>query len=129
MFRVEARLRVRMQNMDLRQQDTQALQKTLPGPTAPLTAPSKLTQPESQHVLPERFQFRLVTRNRIVLEIPPHHRLQPFCRTGNRLVHPLSQLPLDICQLGCHALADGRSHYSEIARLPAPPTNVSETQK
>src|SRR5450759_4502007 len=65
----------------------------------------------------------------MVLEIPPHHRLQPLQRPPDLLVHPLSQLRLNILQLGCHAFADRLPAYREIALLVARPTNVGETQK
>src|SRR5437764_13602141 len=42
---------------------------------------------------------------------------------------PLSQLLLNVLQLGRHALADRLSVYREVTLLVAPPTNVSEPQK
>jgi hypothetical protein len=42
---------------------------------------------------------------------------------------PLSQLLLNVLQLGRHAFADRLAVHREIAFLPAPPTTVSETQK
>src|SRR5207245_462529 len=77
--------------------------------------------------LSERLQSLLVARNGMVLEIAPHHRLQPLHCIADRLVHPLPQLRLDIFQLRCHALAHGLSSDCEAARFAARPTNVSET--
>src|ERR1035438_384510 len=96
---------------------------------APLTPSPKLAQPCPQHIFPERPQSMLVARYGVILEIPPHHRLQPLQGVCDGLVHALSQLRLDFFQLGRHALPDGLSLDHEEARLLARPTDVSETQK
>src|ERR1039457_5901991 len=66
----------------------------------------------------------LVARYGVILEIPPHHRLQPLQGVRDGLVHALSQLRLDFFQLGRHALPDGLSLDLEEARLLARPTDV-----
>jgi hypothetical protein len=45
MFGIEAHIRIGMFYTGERNVDRKPLQKTLAGPTAPLTAPPKLTQP------------------------------------------------------------------------------------
>src|SRR5215813_3280979 len=129
MFGVEVHIRIGMFHLDERNLDSEPLPEALPGPTAPLTPPPKLAQPLSQHIFPERPQPVLVARDGVVLEIPPHHRLQPLQGDLDRLVAALAQLRLDFSQLGCHALPDGLSLDREVARLVARPTHVSETQK
>src|ERR1035438_4885005 len=91
---------------------------------APLTPSPKLAQPCPQHIFPERPQSMLVARYGVILEIPPHHRLQPLQGVRDGLVHALSQLRLDFFQLGRHALPDGLSLDHEEARLLARPTDV-----
>ena len=113
-----------MFHLDERNLDSEPLPEALPGPTAPLTPPPKLAQPLSQHIFPERPQSVLVARDSVVLEIPPHHRLQPLQGDLDRLVAALAQLRLDFFQLGCHALPDGLSLDREVARLVARPTVV-----
>src|SRR5664279_4919799 len=71
----------------------------------------------------------VVARYGVILEIPPHHRLQPLQGVRDGLVPALLQLRLDFFQLGRHALPDGLSLDHEEARLLARPTDVSETQK
>ena len=44
-------------------------------------------------------------------------------------MHPLSQLRVNVLQLGCHTFADRLPAYREIALLVARPTDVGETQK
>src|SRR5215469_3673062 len=112
-----------------RNMDRKPLQKALPGPTAPLTPPPKLVKPQTQHVFPEHSHSLLVTRYGVVLEVPPHHRLQPFQGIRRGLVHAPFQLHLNFFQLSCHALADGLPRNREVARLVARPTHVDETQK
>src|SRR5438445_1302093 len=65
----------------------------------------------------------------MILEIPPHHRLQPLQRSTDVLVHPLSQLCPKFLQFGCHTFADRFPVYREIALWLARSTNVGETQK
>src|SRR2546425_12786036 len=65
----------------------------------------------------------------MVLEIPPHHRLQPLQRSADVLVHPLAQRFPNFLQFGCHTFADRFPAYREIALRLARPTDVGETQK
>jgi hypothetical protein len=81
------------------------------------------------HVIAKCFHPRPVARNRMILEIPPHHLLQPRQRTGNATVHPLAQLGSDILQLRCHSFADRLAVYLKAARLVVGPTDVGETEK
>src|SRR5712692_3951906 len=129
MLGVEARLWVRVQDADLGEQSAESLEEAVPGPPAPLAASANLTEPEAKHRVPERSQSLLVARNGVILEKSPHHRLQPFDRLRQRVMHAASQLGLDLLQLRCHPFADCRTGDDEIARLPVSPTDVSETEK
>jgi hypothetical protein len=105
MFGVEAHLGIRVFNTGVRNLDRESLHKALPGPTAPLTPPPKLTQPEAQHIVPKRSQSLLVARYGVILEIPPHHRLYPPQGDLDGLVHPPLLCPGCALQL-CHARFD-----------------------
>ena len=128
-FGVESHAGVGLQNLDRREQATQALPKTLPGQTAALASAPKRLKPDPLHPVAERFQSRPVARNGVILEIPPHHLHEPLPSRRWRYVHPLSQLGPDIVELGCHALADRPPVHREISRLVAGPTDVGEPQK
>src|ERR1700730_10138612 len=129
MFGRKPGLGPRVQDLDRRQQDAERLLKSLPGPTTPLTAPPKLPQPLVQYVFPERLHSLLVTRNRMILEIPANHPREPPRDVPNRLVQTLSQLLPDIVQLGGHSFAHRLSMHRDVPGPAAPPTDGSETQK
>src|ERR1700730_2563688 len=69
-----------------------------------------------------------VARNRVILEIPPHHLREPLPRLLRRCVHALSQFGPHLFEPGCHAPADRLPMHGEFTRLMIGPTNVSETQ-
>ena len=52
-----------------------------------------------RRLLPKGVQAFAVARNRVVLEIPPHHLLQPQDCSRNPRVHPPLQLRFDDLQL------------------------------
>src|SRR6266849_625962 len=129
MLGVEARGWVRVQDADLGEQGSESLKEAVPRPPASLATSTYLTEPEAKHRGPEGAQSLLVAGNRVILEISPHHRLQPFGRLRQRVMHSASQLGMDLLQLCCHPCADGRADDDEMARLPVSPTDVSETEK
>src|SRR6202023_3628874 len=88
----KAYFRIRMQDLDLRQQIAEFLPKAVPGPAGALTPPAKLPPPHAQHFVSERFQSILVSGYRVILEISPNHRYQPLRRVLGPLVQTLSQL-------------------------------------
>ena len=65
----------------------------------------------------------------MILEVPPHHGLEPLYRVREGLVQSLSQRRSNFFQLGCHALANGLSMDDKVAGPLVRPTDVSETQK
>src|ERR1035437_3963300 len=129
MFGRKAHLRIRMQDLDFRNQMSESLLKTPPTPAASLTPPAKLPPPHMQHFVPKRLHSLLVTRHRMVLEISANHRLEPLRSALRLLVQPLAQLLSDLLQFGRHALADRLPVHLEVPRLTILPTNMSETQK
>src|SRR6266851_3578882 len=109
MLGVEARMWVRVQDADLGEQGSESLKEAVPRPPASLAASTNLTKPEAKHRGPECTQSLLVAGDRVVLEISPHHRLQPFGRLRQRVMQAASQLGMDLLQLRCHPFADGRA--------------------
>src|SRR3989442_5793116 len=129
MFEVKAHVQIGLHDLDCWKQHSQALAKTLPAQAATLASSPKRLNPHTQHDVAERLHPRPVTRNGVILEIPPHHLLQPLHRVWNSHVHPLSQLRSNLLKLRCHPFADRLPMYSEIARRVVAPTDVGETQK
>ena len=118
-----------MQDFHRREDGSESLLKTLPRPTAAWTPPSKHMQPHALHLVAKRSQARLVLRYGVVLEIATNHRAQPLPRFRHRCVHPLAQRLPKTLQLGGHPFAYRPAEYREVSPLPAPPTDVGETQK
>src|SRR5712692_4732601 len=100
MLGVEARLGVRVQDADLGEQGSESLEEAVPGPPAPLAASANLPEPEAKHRSPERSQSLLVTRNGVILEKPPHHRLQPFGRLRGLTVGTMPDGGFDLIDVG-----------------------------
>src|SRR6516165_1920154 len=86
-------------------------------------------QPAPQHVAAKRSHPLKIAGNGVILEIPPHHLLQPLHGSRNTRVHPLAQLRSNFLELGCHSFADRFPVDREFARLVVRTTNVSEAQK
>src|SRR3984957_5133618 len=123
----KAHLRIRMLGLDFRDQVSKSLLKTLPAPAVSLTPPAKLPHPHAQHFMPKRLQSLLVSRYRMILEIPANPRSEPLSDVLGLLVQALAQLLPNFLQLGCHPLADRLSVHLKIPRLMVLPTDVSET--
>ena len=102
----KANVRVRMQNLDVRDEAPEFHPKFVPGPAGSLTPPSKLPPPHAQHFVPERVQALLVARHRVISEISANHRLQPPRRVLGPRVQALAELLPNLLQLGGQALAD-----------------------
>src|SRR5262245_18162703 len=116
---VEANIRVGVNDGDFGKQAFEPLKEAVPSPPAPLAAATNLTQPETEYSLPECSKGPLVTGNIVVLKVPSHHRLQPFRRLRQRIMHPASQLGIDLLQLCGHPFADRDADDRESARRSA----------
>ena len=66
MFGVEAHVRIGLQDLDRREQATQAFPEALPTQTAALASTPKRLKPDTQHIVAERLQSRPVTRNGVI---------------------------------------------------------------
>src|ERR1700730_145455 len=126
---VKAHVRIGLQDLHWWKQAAQAFTKLLPRQTAALASSPKRLVPESLHVVAECFHTRPVARNGVILEIPPHHLLQPLHGSLYTLVHSHAQLGSNILQLRCHPFADRLAVHREVARPVVGPTDVGETQK
>src|SRR5215471_15370343 len=115
-----------MQNLDRRQQGCQAGCKALPAHAMSLASTPQRLQPTPQHVAAKRSQSRQVTGNSVILEIPPHHLLQPLHSSRYASVQALAQFYSYFAELGCHALSDRLPLDREFARLVVRATNVGE---
>jgi hypothetical protein len=123
-----AYLRIRMQDLDFRDQVPESFLKSLPAPTVALAPPAKLPQPQAQHFVPKRLQSLLVARYRVVLKVAAKHRFQPLPGVLDLLVQALSQLPPNLSAWP-HPLADRLPVHLEVSGHVILPTDVSETQK
>jgi len=94
-----------------------------------LASPTQAPAPIMQNLGAERSQLSPVPRNRVILEIPPHHLPQPLAGLGKAGVHTPLQLGSNFLELGRQALAHRLPPYREVARLMVGPTDVGETQK
>ncbi len=83
----KANVRIRMQDLDWREEVPELLPELVPGPAGSWTPPPKLPPPHAQHFVPERVQSLLVARYRVISEIPANHQLQPL----RRVLGPLMQ--------------------------------------
>src|SRR5262249_40394650 len=111
------------------EQALETLEEAVPSPPAPLAAAANLPQPETEYSFSECSKAPLVTRNGVVLKVPSHHRLQPFRRLRQRIMHPAPQLGIDLLELCGHPFADRDADDGERARCAAGPTDVGETKK
>jgi hypothetical protein len=82
-----------------------------------LAPAAKGTPPESKHPIAEHTQTLEVSRYRVVVEVALDDRLKPLSGLGHGIVHALTELLLNLSQLGSHALADRRAPHHE-----APPS-------
>ena len=101
-----------------------------PGPVhpGPLPATAQCPSPESGYPLPEDPQSNEVSRYRVVVEVALHDRPEPLAGLRHRIMHPSSELLLDLLQLRSHTFADRLSLHLECP-VPGLPAYVREAQK
>src|SRR5215472_8759189 len=127
MFGAETCIGIGVQDLDWWQQRFQAGHKALPAHAMSLASAPQRLQPAPQHVIAKRSQPRQVARCGVILEVPPHHLLQPFHGSRYACVQALAQLYSYFFELRCHALTDRLPTNREFTRLVVRPTNVGET--
>src|ERR1700692_2296462 len=83
-------------------------------------APERPT-PEVYDVVAERTEGPRVRRHRVIREVASNHLPEPFPLFGDRIIHALSQLLLDLPELRSHTIAAGLPLQLEstTTRFPA----------
>jgi len=108
----EASVRKGMERSRLRNPALSQLEDARPRDPAFLAPSAKSTPPERQDPIPKHPQTRQVSWYRVVVEVALHDRLEPSSGLGHGIVHTLTELLLNLSQLGSHALADrGAPHH------------------
>src|SRR5262249_31480608 len=87
----------------------------LPSDAAVLTASRQRAAPEVDHVMAERSDRCRVGRHGVIGKIASDNLRQPAPLLGDRLVHPLSHLLLDLLELAPHAVTSGFPLEEELA--------------
>ena len=83
-----------------------------PGDPVFVTPTANGTPPVCKHPIPKNTQTREVSRYRVVVEVALYHRLEPSAGLGDGIVHALTELLLNLSQLGSHTLSDrGAPHH------------------
>jgi hypothetical protein len=77
--------------------------------------------------MPESSQAAGVSRDRIVVEVALHDRLEPFASLTHRFVHALTKLLFKLPQFSPRALADRQAPHREPGSVL--PADVREAQK
>src|ERR1700690_54440 len=80
--------------------------KAQPGVSKPGRSTLERLEPAPSHLVEVPPQARAVSGNRIVVQVPFEHLIQPCPGLGNRVVHSSAQLHLDRLQLSQHPLLD-----------------------
>ena len=90
MFGVEAHARIGLEDLYGWKEGAQTLTEAFPRETTALAPAPQRVIPETQHVLAERSHPSPVPRKSMLLEIPPHHLLQPLQGVGYAIMQPLA---------------------------------------
>ena len=69
-----------------------------------------------------------VSRDRVVVEVALHDRLEPFAGLTHRIVHAVTNLLFDLSQFSPHALADRQASHRESPQSVFP-ADVREAQE
>jgi hypothetical protein len=78
-----------------------------------LASATECVPPEPQQSMPESSQAADVSRDRVVVEVAVHDRLEPFASLTHRIVHALTKLLFELSQFTSHALADRQAPHRE----------------
>src|SRR5215471_17143036 len=97
---VEAVKRQRVQHLDWRKEAIDDANEALPGEVGFLAAPPERLEPEPPHLIAEPPHARVVARDRVVVQMPLQHLLQPGSGLRDGGVHTFAQLRLDHLELG-----------------------------
>src|SRR6201996_2142781 len=102
---------IRMENARFREPVFSQSVHPRPVQATALTAADQSFPPHLSNPKSEYPQTLGVPRNRVVVEIALHNRLEPLSGLHNRVVRAVSKLLLDFLKLGSHPLADRLALY------------------
>src|SRR3974377_2403054 len=122
----EANCGIRMECEGFRKPPVLQFKHLLPG-HALLTSATQCVPPEPHQSIPEAAQAAGVSRDRIVVEVALHDRLEPGASLTHWSVHASMKLLLKLPQFAPHALADRQAPHREPGSVL--PANVREAQK
>src|SRR5215831_13928141 len=123
----EAKRGIRVECAGFRKPPVLQHKHLLPG-HALLAATAQGVPPEPQQAMPESAQAADVSRDRVVVEVALHDRLEPFASLTHRIVHALAKLLFDLSQFTPHALTDRQAPHRESSQSVLP-ADVREPQK
>src|SRR6516164_3557870 len=124
----KALLRPRKKDFRLRKPGISDLLHPLSRDPPVLTASRQRPAPEGNHVMAECSDRCRVGRHGVIGEIASDNLRQPAPLLGDRLVHPLSHLLLDLLELAPHAVTPGFPLKEELAMTGAS-ADVGEAQE
>src|ERR1035441_1227451 len=104
------------------------LMQSFPVEAMALAALAQLGSPQPGQPVAKESQAVEVSRYRVIVEVALHDRPEPFTGLRHRIVHPPSELLLDLLQLGPQAFADRLAPHRESS-LSGLPADVREAQK
>jgi hypothetical protein len=124
----KALLRPRKKDFRLRKPVISDLFDPLPRDPPFLAASRQRAAPEVDHVMAEGSDRCRVGRHGVIGKIASDNLRQPAPLLGDRLMHPLSHLLLDLLKLAPHAVTPGFPHEEELA-VAGTSADVRETQE
>src|SRR5580693_10534167 len=108
----EANRGIRMERAGFRKPPVLQPEHLLPRHTL-LASTAQCVPPEPQQSMPESSHAADVSRDRVVVEVALHDRLEPFASLTHRIVQALTKLLFDLSQLTPHALTDRQAPHRE----------------
>ena len=111
----EANIRKGMERTRLRKPSRSQDKDACPVDPVLLAPAAKSTPPEREHPIPKHAQTREVPGDRIGVEVEValHDRLEPLAGLAHGIVHPLTELLLNLSQLRPHAFANRLAPHGE----------------
>jgi len=102
-----------MERTRLRKPSRSQYKGARPVDPALLAPAAKSTPTVHQHPIPKHAQTREVPWYRVVVEVALHDRLEPLAGLAHGIVHPLTELLLNLSQLRPHAFANRLAPHHE----------------
>src|SRR5262245_57453527 len=110
----KANVRPWMKNLGLWEKIIGQLCDPLPRKAVLLTAAPQRAQPEAANMVTEGAECREIGRHGMIDKVAPNDLRQPEALVGDRLVHPLSQLLLNLREFCPHSVTPGFPFKQEL---------------